>query len=90
MAADAARIAWLAARQQWANAQVALWSTKRTMELIRMQHHAEHFEKMQTIDATKLRELSAVLSQTKKDLRIALSTLHAARLRLSRTTGTSR
>jgi hypothetical protein len=79
-AAEAARIAWLAKRREWADAEIALWGTKNAMKWVRAPYQAGHLDEMQAIEQTKLRQLSSALSQAKKDLHKARFILQCARL----------
>ena len=81
-AAEAARIAWLAKRQEWAEAECALWGTKNAMKLIRAPQQADHLAKLEADETTRLLESSAALSQAKKDLRNARFALQSARLNI--------
>jgi hypothetical protein len=81
-AADAARIAWLAKRQEWAEAECSLWGTKNAMKWVRVPQQADYLEKLKADEITRLRELSAALSQAEKDLRKARFALQSARLKI--------
>jgi hypothetical protein len=80
--AEAARIAWLVKRQAWADAECALWGTKNAMKWIRAPQQADHLEKLEADEITRLRESSAASSQAKKDLHNARFALQSARLKI--------